>query len=292
MLGPKKEKKKPYRLCILCDPPTSHSALSRHIRRKHKTETRVNAALKMKRKERIKAFENFKNEGILNQNLKESGKKHPNFVKNRKSANCTEDVPIMCNTCKKFISKKSFKRHSRSCCTSEKSFPVEIQFLQPGNVLKISDAFKRDILCSMYTDTIGLICKRDQAILLFGLRLYDKIKKRDDNKVGSRKDIRAKMRTLGHLLKVFNEKEPTTIFGNVKDLFLMDNFDQLKEAIEEYTYDIQKDKVKAGLKINLQHLLIKAAKVFEATAYVEKKEEESRIFEKFQTVINVWQVFT
>ena len=72
----------------------------------------------------------------------------------------------------------------------------------------------------------------------------------------------------------------------------MDNFDQLKEAIEEYTYDVQKDKVKAGLKINLQHLLIKAAKVFEATAYVEKKEEESRIFEKFQTVINVWQVFT
>ena len=58
------------------------------------------------------------------------------------------------------------------------------------------------------------------------LRQYHKIKKCDDNKIGSRKDIRAKMRTLGHLLKVFNEKEPTTIFG-----FLMDNFDKLKEVM-------------------------------------------------------------
>ena len=55
--------------------PLCHSLLQ------HKTETRVKAALKMKREERVKTFDNFKNEGILNQTLQESGKKHPNFVK-------------------------------------------------------------------------------------------------------------------------------------------------------------------------------------------------------------------
>ena len=49
-------------------------------------------------------------------------------------------------------------------------------------------------------------------------------------------------------------------------------------------------KIKASLKTNLQFVLVKAAKIIKATAYVEKKEAEGKMFGQFQSVLNLWQV--
>ena len=111
--------------------------------------------------------------------------------------------------------------------------------------------------------------------------------------MGCRKDVRTKMRTLAHLHTVFKDrckdKRAKLPFNNIKDMFLGENFDILRESINLYT---SKDEVnvKAGLKTNLQFLLINAAKIFKATAFTEGKDNEANVFDRFFSIMKLWQV--
>jgi len=64
--------KKPHRRCPFCG--LYDSTLSRHITRKHSDKERVKYALALPKRERIEMFAVFRNEGILNTNLKKSAK--------------------------------------------------------------------------------------------------------------------------------------------------------------------------------------------------------------------------
>ena len=106
------------------------------------------------------------------------------------------------------------------------------------------------------------------------------------------KGVRTKMRILGHLHNCFivqKTNETKLIFQNIKDMFNIDNFEQLRHANDDYTTTDDK-KIKASLKTNLQFVFVKAAEIFKATAYVEKKEAEVKMFEPFQSVLSLWQV--
>ena len=48
--------------------------------------------------------------------------------------------------------------------------------------------------------------------------------------------------------------------------------------------------MKSGLKVNLQFLLIKAAKIFKATAITESNMKETEIFDRFLCVFNISKV--
>ena len=88
---------------------------------------------------------------------------------------------------------------------------------------------------------------------MFGYRLSDKVKKRDDNVVGVRKDVRTKMRVLAHLHEHFislKASETILVFENIKDMFNIEHFELLKEAIEAYTTTETKV-IKPALKRNL-----------------------------------------
>lgn len=158
--------------------------------------------------------------------------------------------------------------------------------------LELSDEYKAHIISTMRNDSIGMKCKKDQSILLFGFRLYDKVKRRDDNIVGARKDVRTKMRCLGHLHNIFvTETYPVKqVYNNMKDLFVIKKFDMLKRAITLYTRDPEEGIFKSGLQVNLQYLLIKAAKILKANALTEDVGEEVVMFDQFMTVLNVWKV--
>ena len=77
--------------------------------------------------------------------------------------------------------------------------------------LKLADDFKAHIIATMRNDSIRMKCKKDEIVLLFGFRVLDKVKKRDDNIMGSRKDVRTKMRGLAHLHHVFVTETETAI---------------------------------------------------------------------------------
>ena len=263
--------------------------MSRHIGRKHKDEPRVEEALKLPRKERIKRFDSFKNEGILKANLEEAGKENPHFQRNRECDN--DQPPVYCSGCQKSLSAKCFERHKQSCL-SNKPFRLDWELVQKAPNFEMCDQFKKYVIGTMRNDTIGMMCKQDEATLLFGVRLYDKVRKRDDNIMGTRKDVRAKMRSLTHLHSVFLSLTSNTkkLFNNVKDIFIVENFENLKKAIETYTSAGENNKIKSGLKVNLQFLLIKAAKIFKATAITEDCPNESAIFDNFLCVFDLWKV--
>ena len=72
---------------------------------------------------------------------------------------------------------------------------------------------------------------------------------------------------------------PKQSFNNVKDLFIIKNFEMLKTAIKIYTTNPSSEYFKLGLKVDLQYLLIKAARVFKANALTEEKDEEFKMFD-------------
>ena len=283
-----KKKQKPKRRCPFCN--VYDSALSRHIRRKHKDNDRVEKALSLPKRERNKLFDLFKNEGILKTNLDEIGKDNPVFETDRKQNKTVASV--VCSGCNKYLYKSSLAKHRKTCIgEGPKTYGIEIPFLKRSD-LGITDDFKAQIVSTMRNDSIGMKCKKDDSILLFGFRLFDKVKRRDDNIMGSRKDIRTKMRGLAHLHHVFvtDTKPPKQFFNSVKDLFIIKNFEVLKSAINIYTTDSSSESFKSGLKVNLQYLLIKAARVFMANALTEEKDEEVKMFDQFLTLLNVWKV--
>ena len=236
-------------------------------------------------------FAGFINEGILAANIEEMVKDDTVYERKRQCSNKKERRLVMCNGCKTFLNSCNLSNHRKYCSARKKSYPVDLSLFAKPSV-ELSEQFKKNVLGTLRGDSIGIECRKDQAILLFGYRLYDKIKKKDDNVMGCRKDVRTKMRVLARLHNCFlaqKTNETKLIFKNVKDMFNIDNFEQLRHAIYAYTITDDK-KIKASLKTNLQFILVKAANIFKATAYVEKKEAEGKMFEQFQSVLNLWQV--
>lgn len=103
--------KKPKRRCAFCN--AYDSSLSRHIKRKHRNNVRVEKALSLPRKDRIKMFDLFKNEGILKTNLEQIGKENPEFETDRKQQ--TNADSIVCSGCNKFMYKSSLAKHRKTC---------------------------------------------------------------------------------------------------------------------------------------------------------------------------------
>ena len=223
-------------------------------------------------------------------NLEEIGKENPEFETDRRQYKQSESV--VCSGCNRYLLKSSLAKH-RTTCIGEgpKTYAIEIPLLKRSDV-ELTDDFKAHIISTMRNDSIGLKCKNDQSILLFGFRLYDKVKRRDDNIAGSRKDVQTKMRGLAHLHHIFvTETKPIKqAYNDTKDLFVIKNFEMLKNAITLYTRDPEGEDFKSGLQVNLQYLLIKAAKIFKAHALTEDKDEEIKMFDQFLTALNVWKV--
>lgn len=220
-------------------------------------------------------------------------KETPSYERSRKSSRNKELDLVMCNNCTKMLLKSSLVKHRRIC--SSKSYGIDLPMLRKTIPIALTDEFKRYVIGTMRNDEIGLKCKEDHSILLFGCRLYDKVKK-SNNISGTRKDVRTKMRMLSHLHSHFLKGEEDDenikierIFGNMKDIFITRNFDALKKGIELYTGD-DDNNMKPGLKTNLQHLLTKAAKTFRGQALTDGKDSEAKIFEQFLSVLGLWKV--
>ena len=91
------------------------------------------------------------------------------------------------------------------------------------------------------------------------------------------------MRYLPHCFKNFLECKPeVSKFNNSKDMFLVPNFQVLRNAINNYCSE--GEILKAGLKHSLQYTLI-----LEALAYTEGNQEEPEEIHSFQLVFKLWE---
>lgn len=201
--------------------------MKRHIQRKHYDIQEVKTALELPKKEQTEQFRKLLNQGIYLTNVEEAGKNNPIYERCRKS--CKQTSLVMCGECKIFITQTAMFNHQKICSGKEKC--IDIRLLSTPTE-ETSDSFKKNVIGTMRNDTIGILCKKDRTILLYGYWSFQKVK-RSHNVVGARDSVRKEMRYLGHCYHFFLQSEPKKlIFNTCKDMFLIENFAALKEAID------------------------------------------------------------
>ncbi|XP_057294029.1 uncharacterized protein LOC130657627 isoform X3 [Hydractinia symbiolongicarpus] len=255
---------RPLRPCFVCDKKIKHSKLNRHITLCHKHHPDVKDALNMPRKERLRAFANFRKIGIYNHNVKEIEEGGRNLL--REKQNDSDDPLVMCTTCKGFYAKTFKARHKADCSKNSCQFPVTIALdCTSDESWKLSDdQFKQRILNIIRDDAVGTLAKSDPVILMVGHRLYGKIKRRLNKKMEVERSVRSDMRRLAHVYSRFKDRvlevprDCCNDKNNAGDMFLRENFEVLKYSIESYTHsDLEVQK--SGLKAALYYVLKDAA---------------------------------
>uniref|UniRef100_A0A7M5X9K8 SET domain-containing protein n=2 Tax=Clytia hemisphaerica TaxID=252671 RepID=A0A7M5X9K8_9CNID len=282
----KKSKKKPSRPCPFCDPSKEihfNSALSRHIRTKHKNLPLVKLALSKPKKEKDAMFQDFKRRGIEMYNAKEISKNSPSLVFERKQGEGDVDITkyTKCSNCKIFVKKTYWPRHKGSCSDSVPPMAVPIS-AEPAIVC--SDLFKQNILNKFRSDQIGNLCRNDEPILQFGINAFDKIKRRIDKQVEVRNSVRNEMRRLAGLYIEFkNQDVVLSKYDNSADMIRRENFHVLKKAIETFT--VKGDDLKAGKKASLFYNIKNLAKTLKVNLLIAVKDEEARAVDDFLSIL-------
>ena len=94
------------------------------------------------------------------------------------------------------------------------NFEVRLQALslhfqknEPADYDSYPNDFKSCIIGAMLNDEIGKTYKVDKLILIFGCRLFNRYRRKLEKIGEAQQFIRMKIRKLGSLLQVFNEKE-------------------------------------------------------------------------------------
>ncbi|XP_065667007.1 uncharacterized protein LOC136087619 [Hydra vulgaris] len=255
----------------------------------HKNHPEVIALKTLSKVDRIKKLQDFKKQGILEVNIKESSKENPAYEREK---HALINLQIThCSKCLKFVSKRYWHNHSNSC---QKDCSIKV-LLIPVNVLGlprdalISESFKKDILSHFRIDRISDICMKDTMILKIGSMMFEKEKSNKDKIRVARNSVRNSMRQLAYLYDIFCQQDNVVMLHkNLSDMFLRQNFMSFKESVEIYT---TKDSVniKAGLKQNLLFLIVKALKIIKGIYYTECKDKDATQIDEFNSVFNMWK---
>ena len=141
----------------------------------------------------------------------------------------------------------------------------------------------------MKNDDVGMKAKTDRAILLYASKDFEKTLKNPDKILETRISVRRNVRELTKLymiiLKIGLVKEH---FKNVKDMFLVQNFDVLRSGITKYGMK-EDGSIKSGAKVNIQYTIINAVKTFMATSHVAGDDQDVLIFERFLSSFKIFE---
>nr|XP_054771810.1 uncharacterized protein LOC129279772 [Lytechinus pictus] len=289
---------KPNRSCPFCNKSCGEK-LSRHIRNVHKNEKDVQIAMKLPKKEQLRAFGEFKKQGILQRNRKcAKEEEEPAYQRER----CTgrKDALLICGICKGFYAKKYFSRHHKMC-RGDTAIPpssVSVSLLSTDPNTEIScQGFASEILSRIKDDEIGEMCKTDPVIRNIGMRLWERVKRKIDKKNEVRKSVRTNMRRLAALYLTFKEahevhnSDKELKEDNAGDLFDRTNFQVLVESVGIFTLDKDTQELKPGLKIGVYYLLKKAATITKATYLANAQDDKATEIDKFLEVLKLNENF-
>ena len=222
----------------------------------HDHHPRVKEALSFSSAKKNEYLKKFKREGIMVFNISEASKKKPRYQRERKGRKAEDTKLSFCNKCSMFMTSKEFQRHRRDICKNSGANPskaistsTEIfeQSIKHKNLF-LTDDFKKYILSKIGTDQIGKICRQDQTILKLGSIFYSKIKRKQDKAIQVRKKVRQDMRIIAHMYCLLRQQDGMNVmFGDAMDMFIRDNFPQLRSVIDIYTSN-KDDSIKPGLK--------------------------------------------
>ena len=175
---------------------------------------------------------------------------------------------ICCGTCKAFIGSRAFYRPincQKKHCKKRINIPVAL--LETPNDINLDDDFKTNILAKLRDYEVGRLCQTDRTILQIGSVFYRQVHRKKDKAVQVRRTVRIEMRRLGFLYFELKKDKITKQHNNVQDMFIQNNFDSLRDAIDNYsTSDEGNLKAKSGFSFK------RSAKVIKAIAMSQGKE--------------------
>jgi len=268
-------------MCVFCK--KSCTKLTRHIERCHKDQEKVKAALKLKKKERVAAFEAFKREGIVAYNRLQSGNANPVYQGQRVLRKYREMK--RCNACNAMLSKRFFSYHKHRCIRKNDThnvFGISLDVDTISSSLKLSPAFTKQIVSKFRCDPIGNVCRKDETILFVGAKQYKKKSVKVSKIGGVTKSIRYMMRTLGNLyLKFKSSDEAILPHGNSLDMFLPENYDLFSEVIENVSVK-EDESLKASLRRDIYFTVLNAVKMIRAKYAMKGDAELAAKLERFQ----------
>ena len=265
------------------------SRLKRHIERNHKQVTEVKHALTLKGKTKENAFEEFRKKGIFLFNKKQLKETIPAYQQERKTSNLNKDL-LMCGLCRGFFSKTYFFRHKRDCQNrdeSTQSVGLPLSLIEADDKLaKISEDFKVSVLAALRDGEVKNLIVNDELLLIIGNRLYNKIKRRKGKEMEAIKVVRADLRRLGNLYRLFLQHGAEQIHGSVLDMFARQNFEVLRDAITELTSD-EENNLKCGLKHILHYTIKSAALILKGTFLTRERDDLSTNIDNFLTIFKL-----
>lgn len=269
------------RPCPFCQ--AMQTNLQRHIKLKHKDIDVVQHALTLPQEEKLKVFNNFKKTGIYEYNKNQLKVRDDKCHSERSKVNSTELV--MCSVCNGFYAKSYIGRHRKKClvdsASAATSYPIKLLTCN-----SVNDEFKQVVLCHFYNDEVGNVCGSDDAIILFGSKMFDNSKGKRDKKNEVRK---ADMRRLARLFVQFRHQfKGNELPASSLEMLQQTNFHQLEAAVETYTQSDESEKsLKAGLKVGLYYLLKRFAKVCKGIHLINDKDDKAAEVDKFVEVLEL-----
>ena len=271
---------RPKRPCVYCG--LMQSQLIRHLRRQHKNEEEVKAALTLPDSERLQAMVKIRKDGIYKENIRRintcSDNDKPILLRER--CQWTSEL-IMCGNCRGFYSKVRVWRHKQVChnLALNKVASVPLSSLTAVGGRKHNEIFQTKILDRFRSDLVGNVCRSDTMIIHLGKKLWSKSVSRE------KAVIMNDMRRLGHLLVKFRQ-----ITGNKhlsgEDLIKRENFQKVEEALDEVT-EKESNGFKDGLRLSIGYLLKKAAKVMKAVYIIDGTNNLAEEVDRFLSVLDL-----
>lgn len=231
--------------------------LSRHIKRKHKTDPEVAEVLRQPKGAQIQFFDKKRREGIYEFNLNALSTDSTNLMRERKPK--LEDNVRVCSECKKFVSNKYFSKHT---CVSQDKFPMKPQLLQKNKTVMDNDVEFNTILNKFRDGEIGDLCRTDNTIKTVGYRHFNLRRHEQTKQVELRREVMSEMRILGRLFLVFKDLVEEEV--SVDSMFSRMYLSELREAIQHMSMkEPSEDQIKSekhGLKLMIDAIILRSIK--------------------------------
>lgn len=230
--------------CPYCDPVQLVTNFTRHLKRKHSTETRVIDYLSTPSgPERLRIAEEIRNRGNFIYNSKRCENFLTDFIpKRRPTKKNKNDMSALtyavCKYCLATMKKTSLWRHiNKNKCPAYKVSKENSTDGSRNRVLKSSSillipscgednaAFKEAIFPVFRDDNISLVAKTDKLIISFGARFY-----KSHRAVHKKTVVTKKMRDLAKVVLKAREKDAS--ISNLTECLHPHNFSTLIWAIQ------------------------------------------------------------
>ena len=186
--------------------------MTRHLKRAHKCEEKVVAALKEKTGARIKVFAKLCREGNFESNIAKLKSNNLNIVVVREGK-VTRDDYTVCTRCCGFFTERTITKHLKLCCRDTAESVKRIDGLRDSRMflasVLVSDekykSFCSEIIEHMGSDEHLFLIKNDELLMLYGYTVFEKS--------GSSRfdEISNKLRNVARLISELRKMHDATI---------------------------------------------------------------------------------